>query len=96
METLRDCRGRTVTFVGIMFVVLWTSIISFGRLQLTGSQADKTVFKMLRVVNLHLCSQNFLLERNDAINVWGNNTSPGHSPLREDNLIVKVFVGLQS
>ena len=33
-------------------------------------------------------------KRNDAINVWGNNTSPGHSPLREDNLIVKVFCWL--
>ena len=29
-------------------------------------------------------------------NVRSNNTSPGHPSLREDNLIVKFFVGLQS
>ena len=64
--------------------------------QLTGSQADKTVFKITASggKSASFVQSEFLLERNDAINVWGNNTSPGHSPLREDNLIVKVFCWL--
>ena len=64
--------------------------------QLTGSQADKTVFKITASggKSASFLQSEFLLERNDAINVWGNNTSPGHAPLREDNLIVKVFCWL--
>ena len=64
--------------------------------QLTGSQADKTVFKITASggESASFLQSEFLLERNDAINVWGNNTSPGHAPLREDNLIVKVFCWL--
>ena len=71
--------------------------------QLTGSQADKTVFKITASggESASFLQSEFLLERNDAINVWGNNTSPGHNntspghaPLREDNLIVKVFCWL--
>ena len=64
--------------------------------QLTGSQADKTVFKITASggKSASFVQSEFLLERNDAINVWGNNTSPGHAPLREDNLIVKVFCWL--
>lgn len=64
--------------------------------QLTGSQADKTVFKITASggKSASFLQSEFLLERNDAINVWGNNTSPGYSPLREDNLIVKVFCWL--
>ena len=36
----------------------------------------------------------FLLRRNDAINVWRNNASSGHLSVRKDNLLVKAFCGV--
>ena len=64
--------------------------------QLTESEADEVVFKITASggESASFLHSEFLLKRNDAINVWRNNTSSGHLSVRKDNLLVKAFCGV--
>lgn len=64
--------------------------------QLTESEADEVVFKITASggESASFLHSEFLLKRNDAINVWRNNASSGHLSVRKDNLLVKAFCGV--
>jgi hypothetical protein len=61
--------------------------------QLTESEADEVVFKITASggESASFLHSEFLLRRNDAINVWRNNASSGHLSVRKDNLLVKAL-----
>ena len=63
---------------------------------MTESEADEVVFKITASggESASFLHSEFLLKRNDAINVWRNNTSSGHLSVRKDNLLVKAFCGV--
>ena len=64
--------------------------------QLTESEADEVVFKITASggESASFLHSEFLLKRNDAINVWRNDASSGHLSVRKDNLLVKAFCGV--